>query len=398
MTDEVTRGLQRAGITATTSFGRGLPVLLPWGLAIVDHLIDLVEASLRSAVTPGAWCSWEPNLVRDAAAYDEETGESTASDSTFAFAMDGRARVLRPDAAVDGLRRALAQPGAGRRAGFAAYPAHRDLRGACIPLNRDRAIWPLMQLNVVSGASDAGRLRDDLLEGLDGVFAALGLPVVKVDHGVWKRYARRRIDWVLAAPGAVPTVLAMAYEVGDRFRDLAGVPQDHVAWDVGLTARPVRILWELQVSARRCILPFAIAPVHVVVGSSAVSHEALASGDLRIEVVDDAAEDWWKPWEARGVPVIVARAKSGRRCLIGGESWANSSEPLDALVAAASRPVPDPVLSGRTERGPGFDVLCRDHQAGRTMAAPVLPRVHGPCKVCGEPGHTCLSADSEQIY
>lgn len=390
---------ERAGMLAGVGYGRGLPVLSSWGLAVMDRMVDLVERTFRSSEVLATWQPWAPSMIRRGSTYRSEAQHTSGIETTFRFEWAGEEHILRPDAAVDGLRTACSLPSPQRpRAAFATYCAHRDLQGSCVPLNRDRAIWPVMQLNVVAPDAEQAAVEGALVAGLDGVFAALGLPTVVVDHGPWKDYARRRLDWVLAAPGAVPTVLAMAYESGDHFRALAGVPHDAVAWDVGLTGRPLRLLWDLAREAPRWVLPAAVAPVHAVVGASAAADE-LGGGpaNSRTLVVPDDQHRWWADWYERGVPVLVGRSRHGRRCLVGAGSWEPSDEDVDALVSSISVD-PQPVLDAPRDGGPGFEALCEVCAVERPLAAPLAPPRLEACANCGADGLWRLTASTEQLY
>lgn len=398
----LTSRLQQADCVSSIGYGRGFPVLLPWGQAIVRRLIQLFRDCLAEAVL-GEWNEWEPGLLVDEAQYDSEVGGTGGFENVFRFELDGRRWVLRPDAAVDGLRRALA---GGRRSrigsAFCAYPAHRDLRGSCTPLWRDRAIWPVLQLDIVAPPHRAGAVRDAVIVGIDRFFQALGLPTRTVDMGPWKDYARRRLDWVLATERSAPTVLAMAYVVGDHYRSIVGVPGDREAFDIGLTAKPVASIVQLVGDGDRLVLPRAIAPAEVIVASPGPDVlPPLDSADVRVAYVDSGTKNWRRSWEQRGVPVLLQFDRDGRaRQRLGSRAWEpwDPASSLDDLVDAACGP--DLRASSSLSHGDvaRFEALCESCARAHVLHAPVIPPIDEPCERCAGEGRVRLTANIQQIY
>lgn len=393
--------LQQADCVSSIGYGRGFPVLLPWGQAIISRLVQLFRDCLSSAAL-GEWQEWDPDLLIDEAQYDSEVGGVGGFENVFRLEVGGRRKVLRPDAAVDGLSRALA---AGQRSGtgsaFCVYAAHRDLNGSCTPLWRDRAIWPVLQLDVVAPGGRAAAVSDALVAGIDRFFQALSLPVRVVDMGSWKDYARRRLDWVLSTGQSAPTVLAMAYTVGDHYRTVVGVPEDAEAFDVGLTAKPVATIMQLVGEYERLVLPRAIAPVEVV--AAVPSPDALPhlSPDARTTYVDSGEKNWPRRWERRGVPVLLQFDRNGAgRQRLGNRPWEpwDPASPLGALVDTAcgpGLPVSHDRPAGDLAR---FEALCDSCALGHVMHSPVTPQVDEPCQRCGRDGVLRLTADVEQVY
>lgn len=393
--------LQQADCVSSVGYGRGFSVLLPWGQAIVSRLIQLFRDCLADAAL-GVWHDWEPELLVDEAQYDAEVRGVGGFGHVFRLELGGRRWVLRPDAAVDGLRRArgIGQSSRGGAA-FCVYAAHRDLDGSCAPLWRDRAIWPVMQLDVVVPASCAQAANNALVAGLDRFFRMLSLPTRTVDMGLWKDYARRRLDWVLATKRAAPTVLAMAYTVGGHYRSIVGVPDDCEAFDVGITAKPLATIAQLVGDGERLVLPRAIAPVEVVIGSPDPGVLPPFGADVRIVCVDSGEKNWSRRWEQRGVPVLLQFDRSSRaRQRLGNLAWEpwDPASSLDALIDTACGPapaVPSAQAPGDVAR---FEALCDSCAAAFALHAPVTPRSDMPCQRCGGDGVLRLSADAEQIY
>lgn len=393
--------LQQADCVSSIGYGRGFSVLLPWGQDIVTRLIQLFRDCLAGAVL-GEWREWEPELLIDEARYDSEVGGFGGFESVFRLELGGHRWVLRPDAAVDGLRRARA---AGQRShagsAFCVFAAHRDLHGSCTPLWRERAIWPVMQLDIVAPAGGAQAVNDGIITGLDRFFGTLGLPTRTVDMGSWKDYARRRLDWVLATRQSAPTVLAMAYTVGDHYRSIVGVPEDREAFDVGLTAKPLATIAQLVGDGDRLVLPRAVAPVEVIVASSDPDMLPPLDPAVRVAFADSRAKNWPRQWERRGVPVLLEFGRNGRvRQRLGNRAWEpwDPASPLDALVDAACGP-DLPVSSARPSGDAArFEALCDSCALARVLHAPVTPEIDEPCQRCGGDGLLRLTADVEQIY
>jgi hypothetical protein len=393
--------LQQADCVSSIGYGRGFSVLLPWGQEIVGRQVQLFRDCLANAVL-GEWRDWEPELLIDEARYDSEVGGIGGFENVFRLELGGRRWVLRPDAAVDGLRQAR-DAGQGSQVGsaFCVYAAHRDLHGSCTPLWRDRAIWPVMQLDVVAPPGCAGAVNDAIVAGLDRFFRTLGLPTRTVDMGSWKDYARRRLDWVLATERSAPTVLAMAYTVGDHYRSIVGVPKDREAFDVGLTAKPVATIGQLVGDGDRLVLPRAIAPVEVIVAGPDPDVLPQFRPDVRVAYVSSAAKNWPLRWEQRGVPVLLQFDRNGRaRQRLGNRSWEpwDPASSLDALVDAACGPNL-PVSSARPHGDAArFRTLCDSCASAHVLHAPVTPQTDEPCQRCGRDGILRLTADVQQIY
>jgi len=397
---DLTSRLEQAGLVSSLGYGAGFPVLLPWGQQAVARLVQLFGDCLTDAVL-GEWCEWEPELLVDEATYDAQMGGAGDFDNVYRLEYRGRRWVLRPDAAVDGLCRAMAAAGpSGAGSAFCVYTAHRNLHGSCTPMWRDRAIWPVMQLDIVSPGDRADAVGDSVRAGLDRFFEALGLPILRVDMGSWKGYARRRLDWVLATERAAPTVLAMAYTVGDAFRAVVGVPEDYEAFDVGLTAKPLATLVRLVEDGDRFVLPPAIAPAHVVVAGA--GRDVLpASTTLRVAHVDGRARNWRRLWAERGVPVLLDFDAGGRaEQLVGNRDWEpwNPASSLDDLVDEACRSTPVGTPPWSNEGPSRFAALCGTCAAVHVLHAAVVPPAGAPCEQCGREGSLRLVADVDQIY
>jgi hypothetical protein len=393
--------LQQADCVSSIGYGRGFSVLLPWGQEIVDRLIQLFRDCFGGIVL-GEWREWQPELLVDEAQYDNEVGAVGGFGNVFRLELGGRRLVLRPDAAVDGLRQARAA-GQGSRVGsaFCAYTAHRDLRGSCTPLWRDRAIWPVMQLDVVASDGASGVVHGAIVSGLNRYFTLLGLPTRTVDMGSWKEYARRRLDWVLATDRSAPTVLAMAYTVGDHYRSIVGISDDSEAFDVGLTAKPLATIVQLVNDGERLVLPRAIAPVEAVVAGPDPDVLPQFSPEVRVAYVDSAAKNWPLQWERRGVPVLLQFDRAGwAQQRIGNRPW-DSWDPassLDAQVDVACGP-DLPIASARPRGDEArFEALCDSCALGYVLHAPVTPQRDEPCQRCGGDGRLRLMAGIEQIY
>ncbi|GEM_PF-5365818 len=392
--------LEQADLVSPHGYGAGFPIMLPWGHQTVARLVGLFRDCLTDIVL-GEWHEWDPDLLIDEATYDAQVGGVGGFDNVFRLEYGGRRWVLRPDAAVDGLHRALAAAGhAHAGTAFCAYAAHRDLRGSCTPMWRDRAIWPVMQLDVVSPGDRAEAVGAAVRAGLDRFFRTLGLPTRCVDMGQWKGYARRRLDWVLATERAT-TVLAMAYMVGEHYRSVVGVPEDYEAFDVGLTAKPLATIVRLVADGDRLVLPRAIAPVEVVAAGPDPEGLPLPT-TLRVAHLDSRTRNWERRWARRGVPVLLRFDAAGRaEQLVGNRGWEpwDPASSLDALVDEACRDSAASVAPTRPDADPArFATLCAPCAAVHVLHAGVVPPVDAACERCGGEGRLRLTADVDQIY
>lgn len=393
--------LEQADLVASHGYGAGFPILLPWGCQTVVRLIALFRECLTNAVL-GEWYEWDPELLIDETTYDAQVCGVGGFDNVFRIEYGGRRWVLRPDAAVDGLQRALAAAGSVRAGtAFCAYAAHRDLRGSCAPMWRDKAIWPVLQLDVVSPGDRAEAAATALRVGLNRFFRTLGLPTRCVDMGPWKGYARQRLDWVLASERAGPTVLAMAYTVGEHYRSIIGVPDDYEAFDVGLTAKPLATIVGLVRDTDRLVLPRAIAPFEVAAAGPDPDWLPFAPS-VRVAHVDSRIRNWERLWARRGVPVLLRFHAAGQaKQLLGNRGWEpwDPARSLSALVDEACR---DPIVSvAQTGEGTDparFATLCEPCAAIHVLHAGVVPQVEGACERCGGEGRLRLTADVDQIY
>lgn len=395
--------LTQADLVSPLGYGAGISVLRPWGHQTVARLVQLFRNCLADVVL-GQWHEWDPDLLVDEATYDAQVGGVGGFDNVFRLEHGGRRWVLRPDAAVDGLQRALTVSRRGPvGTAFCVYAAYRDLRGSCTPIWRDRAIWPVIQLDIVAPRNHAEAVEAAVSTGLDRFFRTLGLPTLRVDMGQWKGYARRRLDWVLATERAAPTVLAMAYTVGDHYRSMNEIPEDCEAFDVGLTAKPLATLVQLVADGDRLVLPRAIAPVEVVAAGPEPSMLPV-SNTLRLAHVDSRTRNWERRWAYRGVPVLLRYDTVGRaEQMVANRGWEpfDPESSVDSLVSEACRGAAAAVAPTRLveDDDPArFAALCDPCAATHVLHATVVPSVEARCERCGGWGRLRLNADVDQIY
>jgi prolyl-tRNA synthetase len=99
-----TERLVRAEVIAPTGYGKGLPVLLPWGMMIVRRLVELFNEEFARGyrVEPHL-----PSTLVEAESYDLEVADFGGYDNIYRLTLEGEEFVVRPDAAVVNLSRAV---------------------------------------------------------------------------------------------------------------------------------------------------------------------------------------------------------------------------------------------------------------------------------------------------
>lgn len=384
------RLLERAGILARAGFGKGLPAILPWGQAIIDRLVTVFA---ETCARPGV--AWRvPSALVDAEAFDAEVESFGGYDDLSRVVVNGRRVVVRADACVDNLRWLL------RRSTplpevLGVYEGFRPVKGSTPPLFRDRRIWPFLQLSRLAPSSERRERLAEIAAGLRRFFALMALDVDIVEHGPWKQYSRNRIDAVLQLPGGAPTVVAIAFEVGDAYRQAAGVPADTDAYDIGLTEKVIAVAGMMHSSDRYFVLPTALAPVEAVVAVPDVAAWTGRRWGGRRVLVVEARAGWESPWVRRGVPVLVQVTGDRVRARTGGV-WRALSDASDLERLLVDH---DDMLRANAMRPdrPYVQMLCERCAARGAMVASVLPLEQGVCG-CGDIAVRRLYSETGAFY
>lgn len=400
------RRLVESEMIAPTGYGKGLPVYLPWGLRIASRMAEVFQEELCASDA----LIRRPEMLIQENEFDLEVADLGSYDSVYRIQVEGRPRIVRPDAAVEN----LATLGNKVGAVLSVYQGFRRVRGATPPLFRDRCIQPFIQLNRIVSRDDAPQWTRRIVSGLTRFFERLCLPVRVARVGRWKNYAADLFDVVLTLPGGRPTILAMAYVVGDPYRRAAGIGPDMVAFDVGITEKTLGALVLCRPQNEAMALPSSVSPVSVVVGAAKceatdggvaprLAHDLRGGGSTSLLVVDVHSRHWWKAWARRGVPVIIeARGEGRTRRKLAGGPWERlrRGTDLESLLAEADRKVRRDFdrTTGAGASTDAFRFLCEHCMPPSGLRGTVVPEESGACASCGLSGLLRFCVQAEQIY
>jgi hypothetical protein len=385
-------------VLAPKGYGKGLPVFLPWGAALVRRLGRVFAEEFSRSDALGFR---SPATMMDAAVYDEQVADFGGYDNIYRLRWRGREYVLRPDCAVDNLTAAMgAGAGAGVTSVLSVFQGFRRLKGPTPPLFRDCSIWPFVQLNRVAPRAERESSTEAIVGDLQRLFARLCLPVQIVHMGAWKNYSPELYYAVLVTPGNVPTILAMFYVVGETYRRLAGIPEDLEAFDVGLTEKILSALLLCSPDEDGVVLPSSLAPVHAVVATEDdADDDRLQAPGLVVRVERLEHRNWWRKWDRRGVPVLVERARGRTRVKTRLGLWraADPDVSLPTLVCRADQELR--AQFGRAaEQTDLFRLSCPSCAQGGGVSGDVVPEQTGACVSCGKPGRLRFITSLPTIY
>lgn len=394
-----TEQLERADIIASPGAGKGLPMLLPWGLGVLRRLTDAFASEL-ACLYPLRLRA--PRLLRDADGYDAEVAEFGGFDGVYRLRHGSSASIVRPDAAVDNLIEARRAAEAGwDGAVLSVYQGFRAVKGLTPPLFRDRCIWPFIQMNRLVRAAHVERASLDVVHALLRLFESLGIWVRVVCQGPWKSYARRLYEAVAILPDGRPTVVAMFYVVGDSYRRAAGISSEWEAFDIGISQKPLAVLALGSGASSGVSLPSRLSPVHAVVASEAGSWPVQVPRDDNVLAVSLDIPEWPRAWQRRGVPILVESRGERVRCRLTLGRWQAwpREHSFDDLVAASDRLLLQrsaAIAEAHAERW--FRVLCSACRPAQGICADVVPAETGACASCGRTGRLSLVLDAAQFY
>jgi hypothetical protein len=395
-----TRTLERAEIIAPAGPGKGLPLLLPWGLAVLRTIVDRF-AQAFARLYPLRFRA--PSLLREAEGYDREVAPFGGFEGVYRIDGASGAHVVRPDAAVDNLsvaRDAVREGWDG--AVLALYEGFRRVSGATPALFRDRRIWPFVQLSRLAPISRCREEAEAILGALASFFSDMRLPVEWVAHGPWKSYARQRYEAVIVLPDGTPTVAAMFYVVGDAYRAAAGIDERWQAFDIGISEKIAALFALLSPPERGLALPSLASPVRVVIATpGAESQAAAAAQGFDALLVDADDSEWPQRWRNRGVPVLVERRGTRQRVctpLSGWRRWPEGTS-LAAVLEEYDRQLAE--LFARPARrfaSTWFRAYCKSCLPRQGIRASAIPETTHACSSCGAPGARYLIHPGSQFY
>jgi len=396
--DDYLAALTRGEVIAPTGYGKGFPVLLPWGLSIARRVISIfTEEFARDS----GLLIRSPNILIHAASYDAEVADFGGYSNIYRFSLEGREVVARPDGAVQGLAAAVdALEGDAISTVLSVFQGFRSVKGTTDPLFRDRAIWPFVQLNRLVHREDRSAV-PKALRALERFFARLCLPVTMLEMGAWKNYAHQRYDALYVMPDGTPTVLAMFFVVGDTYRRAARVPEDRVALDIGLTEKVIAAMYLRGLENGLVVLPSAVAPVQLVVNTPGGRPRPSTEGVERAEFIEDDSKRWSQRWTRRGVPFLVSESEGRLRSFNALRGWSaldtacgfgellkSADDSLHRFRTAAS-------LSATHEL---FPIRCDTCPRPDGVNGTVVPALAGDCRQCGAPGVQRFSVAEHAIY
>jgi prolyl-tRNA synthetase len=393
--------LIKAEVIAPVGYGKGLPVFLPWGMMIVRRLVELFkeEFSRGYRVEPHV-----PSTLVEAESYDLEVEDFGGYDNIYRLILDGREFVVRPDAAVVNLSRAVkSQQGRGDSTTLSVFQGFRRIKGATPPLFRDRCIWPFVQLNRVVSAGRSQQAVEDIINALKRFFARLGLPVEIIRVGPWKNYARDLYDVVLIMPDGTPTILAMFFVVGESYRRAAGIPDDYEAFDVGLTEKNISALLLSRPDEDGILLSSHLSPVQVVIGSETGTWpSSLPPEKVSFQCVPRSKKNWWKVWQHRGVPLLFdddgQRVRFKSR--LGDWSDYEPGTTVSELLALHDEQMMSCYSKGNDEARAKENFLpcCPECLPADRLTGEVVPTQVGLCHQCSSPAPLQFVPSSSQVY
>ncbi len=385
-------------VLAREGYGKGLPVFLPWGIAVIRRLATVFAEEFSRGDTLSVR---SPTTLVASDVYDRQVEDFGGYDNIYRVRWAGREYVVRPDCAVDNLAQAMRTPNNGRAGSvLSVFQGFRRLKGPTPPLFRDCAIWPFVQLNRVAACAERQQTVAQIVGSLQQLFHRLCLPVRIVRMGPWKNYSPDLYNVVLVTPFNTPTIVAMFFVVGESYRRMAGVPGGFDAFDVGLTEKILSVLLLCSPGEDGLVLPSSLAPVHVVV----------ATDDGRVPIDDDGSglivrveplgkKDWWRKWARRGVPVLVEHARGRTRMKTRTGRWREVKPgcAVTDLVLEADAAL-RAYLAAARDASSLFSVRCESCARGDGLRGEVVPEEDGPCVSCGGPGRLRFITSLATIY
>ncbi|QCL82905.1 hypothetical protein CFBP5877_27740 (plasmid) [Agrobacterium tumefaciens] len=307
---------------------KGFYFIRGWGSDLLDALVKHFEASI--SISPEV-TSRSPKLVVNSDLYDGEVAGFGGFDGVFRLNWFGSQCVLRPDAALGGLRELVGRLGDGNpRDTLAVFQGFRNVKGGTPTLFRDRFIYPFVQYNRLVKTSDVGTETEGAIGALVGFFDSLGIPVRVLDFGPWKNYAKRLFAIVSHSKTGSPTILSMFFIVGDIYRELAGIPDAYEAFDIGITEKVLGFCVLLH-RANGLQFPSSISPAQVVVqGDFGDFGDLPRDKQLRIVFTDLPQEEAFRVWiMRRGVPLLLTKGRRSTRIFSRSRRWEDFHSSFD---------------------------------------------------------------------
>ncbi|MBD9653124.1 hypothetical protein IB267_32680 [Ensifer sp. ENS09] len=311
-----------------SSTGKGFHFIRGWGAALLDRLVTHFEAAV--SVNSNAKTR-SRNVVISSELYDGEVAGFGGFDAVYRVELFGTQSVLRPDAALAGLKELVGRPeNEDPRETIAVFQGFRSVKGGTPTLFRDRFIYPFVQYNRLVRASSVNKETQRAIDALVSFFDSLCIPVRVLDFGPWKNYAKRLLAVVSHSGTGAPTILAMFFVVGDVYREMAGIPASHEAFDIGITEKVLGFCVLLH-RANDLQLPSSISPAQVVVHGDASGFGDLPYDNrIRIVFTNLPQEEALKVWVGRrGAPLFVTQGRRKRRVFSRSRQWEDFDESSD---------------------------------------------------------------------
>lgn len=320
-------------VVALAGYGKGLPIMRGWGLSLMRRLVSTAV----EAITSGhEYEVHDPALLIEARKYHDEVSAFGGFEFIYEVCFRGEKFVIRPDGAVENLTRATQNlRNGGISTVVSCFQGYRDIRGATIPLFRDRMIWPFLQINQIVPAEESVTRAHEICVKLTNFFDRLCVPVRVVDMGPWKNYARRLYNVVGHLSDGSPTILAMFFVVGDAYRSKAGIPKEFEGFDIGLTEKVASFALMRHLDDKGFRLPRALAPFELAVEEELLHLPSFkwvkeAVVDLRTTLIPASNASLWRQSLRRGIPLQIRRNRKNVRIFSRIAGWSDFSK-FDSL-------------------------------------------------------------------
>lgn len=403
--------MDRAGLIIGTPSIRGLTLWRGRGLRTLRRMLGKYQALVQDLpikhLPP-------PSPLAPRQPYEQVFGDYA---NTYTLTDDPH-RMLRADNIVPNV--GAAQKDAGPTSGrLSVSGLFRRFAGPVSPVFREVYIWPCTQIDQVVPEDRIPSTLSQHLEVLQEFFGWLGLETIAVRVDDFDHYGRESLLIVTALPGGSPTILATVYVLADHLHERLGLPDDHAAIDVGMTAKPLAVSVLVHDDERG--LALASGPTDIQVLLMTGEHDdvscwldEMATAGIRVvlrrtgpnRTRRDRVE---RQAHAAGIPVVVGLGRDGfpdgariatrhplrRQSLAGLPGTADMQALLnanDARLRARSAG-----LMQRLTRQSEI-ALCESCSEKKGFVGELTPRRPAPCSLCAGPGRRVLKVESGRFY